>query len=101
MEPQARYGAEVVEGDLVWMPVIVADPRRDERDAGPGRVEQCRAAAGVRAMVADLQHIHPAQQSALDQHRLDRRLRIAGQQRAEGAAAQEADHGGVVDVAGG
>lgn len=88
----------MVERDLVRMTVVVADPGRDERDARPGRSEQLGAGAGVRAMVADLQHIHPAQQSPLGQHRLDRRLRIAGQQRAEAAAAQEADDGGIVDV---
>jgi hypothetical protein len=101
VQAQAGDGVEMVEGDLVRMSIVVADPRRDERNAGLGRIEQCGTAAGVRAMVADLQDIHPAQQSALGQHRFDRRLSIAGQQRAETAVAEEADHGGIVDVASG
>jgi hypothetical protein len=101
VQAQAGDGMEMVEGDLVRMSIVVADSRRDECDAGSGRIEQDGAAAGVRTMVADLQHIHPAQQPALGQHRFNRRLGIACQQRAETAAAQEADHGGIVDVASG
>jgi hypothetical protein len=99
MQVQAGNGMEVVERDLMRMSIVVADSSRDEGHAGQGRVQESRAAAGARAMVADLQHVHSAQQPALSQQRLDRRLRIARQERREPAAAEEADHGGIVDVA--
>jgi hypothetical protein len=48
--------------------------------------------------VADLQHIDRLQQAALGQSRFDRRLGIAGEQRAEGVATKNPYHRRVVDV---
>ncbi len=49
-------------------------------------------------MVADLQHVDVDQEPALRQHRLNRHLRVAGEQRAESAAAQQPHDRCVVDV---
>lgn len=91
MQTQAGDGAQVVEGHLVWMPVVVADSRRDQGNPGANGVQQLRPAAGMRSVVANLQHVDLSQESALCQQRLDRHLRVSGEQRAEAAAAQQPD----------
>jgi hypothetical protein len=50
-------------------------------------------------MVADLEHVDRRDQPALDEQPLDRRLRVAGQQRRESAVAHERDDRAIVDVA--
>lgn len=79
--------AEVVEGHLVRVPVVVADASRDEGGTGPRGVQQGWAAARMGAVVADLQHVDPGQKPAFGKQRLDRHLRVTGQERREAAAA--------------
>lgn len=91
--------AEVIEGHLVRVPVVVADPGRDEGNTGTRDVQQGRAGARMGAVVADLQHVDPGQKPAFGKQRLDRHLCVTGQEGREGAAAQQANHRRVVDVA--
>jgi hypothetical protein len=88
----------MVEGDLVRVAVVVADPRRDERRAGAGGVQQRRVGAGMRAVVADLEHVDPCQEAAFREQALDRHLRVTGEEGREAAEAQQADDRRVVDI---
>jgi hypothetical protein len=99
MQSQPWDLVEVMEGHLVRMPVVVADPGRDERYARTRDLQQGRASAGVRAVVADLQHVDPAQQTALGKEGLDRHLRVTGEEGGEAATAEQPDHRRIVDVA--
>jgi hypothetical protein len=99
MQAQSGNGVQMIESDLVRVAVVVADADRDQSGARAGDVEQRRAAAGVGAMMADLQHIHRGEHSPPREHRLYRCLRIPGEQSREPATAQQPDHRGIVDVA--
>jgi hypothetical protein len=98
MESQSGDRLQVIEGLLVRMAEGVAEAGRDEGGGGASRVEQRRAGAEPGPMMSDLQHVDPTEQPAFGQHRLDRRLGIAGEQRAEAAAAKHPDHRRIVDV---
>lgn len=98
MQTQARNGAQVVEGDLVGVTVVVADAGRDQGRARMGGAQQGGTRAGLGSVMADLQDIDPGQEPAFGQHRLDRHLRITGQQGGEATAAQQAHDRRVVDV---
>lgn len=65
MQTQPREGVQMVEGDLVRVPVVVADPDRDERRPGARGSEERRTGARVGAVMADLQHVDPRQQPSL------------------------------------
>jgi hypothetical protein len=99
MQAQAGDGPQVVERDLVRVPKWVADPARDDRDAWTSRRQQPRAGARPRAVVADLEHVHRRQQSALGQQLFDRDVRVPGEQRPEPVEAEQANDRSVVDVA--
>lgn len=47
MQPQARDLAEVIEGYLVRMPIVVPDSGRDERSTGTSAVQKGGASARV------------------------------------------------------
>ena len=99
MHSQPWDPVEVIEGHLVRMPVVVADPGRDERYARTRDLQQGRASAGARAVVADLQHVNPAQEPTLRKQGLDRHLRVTGEEGRETATAEQPDHRRIVDVA--
>jgi len=74
VQAQPRDGAQVVEGDLVRMPVVVADAGRDQGGTGMGGIQQSGTAAGMGSMMADLKEVDPGQEPAFGQQCLDRHL---------------------------
>jgi len=74
------------------MPVLVALARRDDRDARSNGVEQPRRGRRGGAVVPDLEKVDRRKQAAIQQRRLDRRLGVTGEQRAEAAVAEHHHH---------
>lgn len=99
MHAKAGDLVEVVEGHLVRVPVVVADAGRDDGGTGTHGVQQGWAAARVGAVMPDLQHVDPGQEPAFREQCLDRHLRVTGEQGRKAAAAQQANHRRVVNVA--
>jgi hypothetical protein len=86
MDGQARHLGEVLEGDGMWMAVVVIGPARDDGDPRLQDGQHFRGGARFRAVVSDLEHVDPSEQAALQQLPLHRRLRITGQQGPEATA---------------
>lgn len=98
MDDQAGAGRERGKGHRCRMTVVVVDAVGDEGELRGGGVQQPGRAARARSVVSDFQDVDRPEQAALQQATLDRRLGVTGQQRAERAETQHADHRGVVDV---
>ena len=98
MHAQSADLGQVVERDVMRVPVVVAGPGRDECHTRAGRAQQRWTAARIRPVVADLQHVDGSQQPPPGQHRLDWCLRVTGEQGTEAAAAQQGHDRRVIDV---
>ncbi len=81
------------------VPVLVVDPGGDDRDAGTNGLEELGGRRRVRAVVPDLEQVDRPERATRDQRRLDRCLRVAGEERPERAVADLEHHRSVVDVA--
>jgi hypothetical protein len=79
--------------------VLVVDAGTDERDRRVGGRQELGGRRGVRAVVADLEHVDRADLAARDERRLDRHLRIPSEQCAEPTVPKLDHHRAVVDVA--
>jgi hypothetical protein len=95
---ETRHLGQVLQRDGMWMAVVIVDAAGDQRDLGPrGRQEGGRA-AGLGAMVANLQQVDVRHEATFEEHGFDRRLGIPLEQGAEAAAAQHGDDRRIVDV---
>jgi len=80
-----RAHRERREGLWRGVPVLVADPRGDDRHRRPDGVDEPRGGRRVRPVVPDLQHVDRVEQAARGEQGLDRRFGVAGQQRGKAA----------------
>jgi hypothetical protein len=79
MRDETGNRCQVLERDGVGMAIVVADAARDERNLRPGGRQKLRRAARVGAVVSHLQEVHVGNFAPIQQLRLHRSLRVAGQ----------------------
>ena len=97
-DDKARHRRQVLERDRVRVAVLIVGAAADDGDARRGEGQQRRRGAGLGPVMADFQHVHRTDQAPFQQQRLNRGLRVAGQQRAKRPALQQHHERAVIDV---
>lgn len=89
---------QVLESGPMRVPVLVAGPGRDQRDPRPQCRQEGQGGSRVGAVVRDFQDVHTTDDAACQEPLFDGRLRVAGEQRAQGGMLEQGHHRCVVDV---